>query len=183
MTWLTATACSDWDGLVLGKIIGSEEDARQGLLDSVNEILDEKRADNPDDNDDHIFDHFPRDISEIEGDKDWLRTEIGFPWEATIRFFAFSVDNLKNSDESWMMASYENENDDISLTVFDGDIKAAKKHLAAMVRDMKREDPEHFEYGTTAMKDIGNCNGILEAYAVFTDYHYDITAARLCDIQ
>lgn len=183
MTWITAGACSDWDCVVIGKITGSEDDARQGLLDAVNEILDERRADYPGETDKDLFDCFPKNISDIGKSGAALKTEINFAWwSPSVHFIAFPIDGLPYTGDTWMILSYENDGDEINLTHCDGDAKCAKKRVASMVRDLKRSDPGHFEYGTTAIRDVDGCDGTLDAYAVFTDYHVDITARRLCDI-
>ena len=52
-----------------------------------------------------------------------------------------------------------------------------RSHLANLVKEDKKNDPDEFDFGTTKASEIYLENdGRLQAYATYHDYHIDYTA-------
>ena len=86
--------------------------------------------------------------------------------------------NAKKTEEvmNWLVGIGGTEVDGVMMERVTGTKKQVVKHLVSLVRRDRDADPEGWDYGSTAMKDVVDRGGELYAYGVFSDYHIDYSA-------
>lgn len=86
--------------------------------------------------------------------------------------------------QNWIIGMSGSEWDDVVTYRVFGSKNDVKKHLAALVRESKNENPDCFEYGDTSIKSITERNdGSLYAGATFSSYHNDYTATPEMEVK
>lgn len=178
--WLIASASAENDGVTISIFEGSGSDCRRLLLERARAIADEEVAETGE-KFDEIIDHCPTDTGDIEGSPDMLETSVGFVHGRETECLK-AVKVTGEDPKTWIKAFFDNCNYGIDVFLRDPcTVSEMRKELAMNVRDM-RENDESFDYGTTAAARICRDGKSLQAYAVFGDWHCDITAIRLKDL-
>lgn len=92
----------------------------------------------------------------------------------------------KNEVSKWVIGSCNTNGDGVEVYIAIGTENDVKKMLAQEVRNARDENPDEFEYGTTAAKDVTGDQwaiGELYASATFDDFHIDWSASRIENIE
>ncbi len=76
----------------------------------------------------------------------------------------------------WIIGMSGSEWDDVVTYRVCGTKNEVKKHLAKLVRDAKKENPNSFDYGDTTMKSVQERGNKLYAGATYSSFHEDYTA-------
>lgn len=85
---------------------------------------------------------------------------------------------------NWIIGCSGSEWDDVICYRVSGTKAQAKKHLASLVREAKRNSDGRFEYGDTAAKDVTERkDGTLYAGATFRSCHDDYTATPEMEVE
>lgn len=178
--WLIASASAENDGVTISIFEGSGSDCRRLLLEKARGIADEVVAETGGQFDETI-DHCPTDAEDIDGNADMLETSVSFAHGRETECLK-AVKVTGEDPGTWIKAFFDNCNYEIQVFLRDPcTIAEMRKELAMNVRDMKEND-ESFDYGTTGAASICRDGKSLQAYAVFGDWHCDITAIRLKDL-
>lgn len=87
--------------------------------------------------------------------------------------------------KTYIMGECNTDGDTIYFDQIIGTEDDVKRCIAQAVRNAKSNDPDYFDYGSTAMKDIEvePANGTLSGYAVFGNYSITFTATPMDKIQ
>ena len=87
---------------------------------------------------------------------------------------------MKAEKKYWLIGRHSSEGDSSWLYRVYGTENKVKKHLLAMVKEDREENPESWEYGTERIKDVeaayDSPPGGLYAVGCYTDCHYDYSA-------
>ena len=86
---------------------------------------------------------------------------------------------ISDSNNEWIIAIANTESNGVVLRRAYGDEAAIRRVLVGMVKEDRDRDPEKYDSGTEKPGEVDEENGVLDAGAVYTDYHIDYTAMRV----